>query len=146
MQKIAADPAMKDVLLGAINHAQGVLAVAVPMLQGELALAKGQHKTGIARLRDAVKAEDVLAYNKPADWPLPIRPYLGAALLDAGRAGEARMAYQQDLVTYPKNGWSLYGLAKAQRKLGDVKSAKQSERRYKDAWQWSDTPLTASRL
>lgn len=146
LQKIAADPAMKDVLLGANNRADKVLAVAAPLLQGELAMAKGQRKTGIARLRDAVKAEDVLAYNEPADWPLPVRPYLGAALLDAGRASEARTVYQQDLVTYPKNGWSLYGLAKAQRKMGDTKSAKQNERRYKDAWQWADTPLTASRL
>lgn len=146
LQKIAADPAMKEVLLGAINHADRVLAVAVPLLQGELALAKNQRKTGIARLRDAVKAEDALAYNEPADWPLPIRPYLGAALLDAGRASEASKVYAQDLVTYPKNGWSLYGLAKAQRKLGDMRSAKQTERRYKEAWQWSDTPLAASRL
>lgn len=146
LQKIAADPAMKDVLLGAINHAEGVLAVAAPLLQGELALAKGQRKTGIARLRDAVKAEDVLAYNEPADWPLPVRPYLGAALLDAGQGSEAARIYAQDLVTYPKNGWSLYGLAKAQRKQGNVRAAKQTERRYQDAWQWSDTPLTASRL
>lgn len=146
LQKIAADPAMKEVLLGAINHADRVLAVAVPLLQGELALAKNQRKTGIARLRDAVKAEDALAYNEPADWPLPIRPYLGAALLDAGRASEASKIYAQDLVTYPKNGWSLYGLAKAQRKMGDARAAKQTERRYKEAWQWSDTPLTASRL
>ena len=146
LQKIAADPAMKDVLLGANNHADKVLAVAAPLLQGELALAKGQRKTGIARLRDAAKAEDALAYNEPADWPLPVRPYLGAALLDAGRASEAAKVYAQDLNTYPKNGWSLYGLARAQRKMGDAKSAKQNERRYKDAWQWSDTPLTASRL
>lgn len=146
LRKIAADSAMKQVLLGANNHADAVLAVAVPMLQGELALAKGQRKTGIARLRDAAKAEDALAYNEPADWTLPVRPYLGAALLDAGRASEAAQAYAQDLNTYPKNGWSLYGLAKAQRKMGDAKSAKQNEKRYRDAWQWADEPLTASRL
>lgn len=146
LREIAADPAMKDVLLGAINRADAVLAVAVPMVQGELALAKGQRKTGIARLRDAVKAEDALAYNEPADWVLPVRPYLGAALLEAGRAGEAAQIYAQDLNTYPKNGWSLYGLAKAQRKSGDVASAKRNEKRYRDAWQWADEPLTASRL
>ncbi|TWI05923.1 tetratricopeptide repeat protein [Luteimonas cucumeris] len=146
LQGIAADPAMKDVVVGAINHAGQVLAVAVPMLQGELALAKGQRKTGIARLRDAAKAEDALAYNEPSDWPLPVRHYLGAALLDAGQPREAARIYAQDLSTYPKNGWSLYGLAKAQRKLGNPKTARQTERRYQDAWQWSDTPLTASRL
>lgn len=146
LQKIAADPAMKNVVLGAVNTADRVLAVAAPMLQGELALAKGQRKTGIARLRDAAKAEDALAYNEPADWLLPVRPYLGAALLDAGRANEAAQAYAQDLDVYPKNGWSLYGLAKAQRKMGDVKSAKQNEKRYRDAWQWADEPLKASRM
>ena len=30
---------------------------------------------------DGVTAEDALAYNEPPDWALPVRPYLGAALL-----------------------------------------------------------------
>ena len=92
-----------------------------------------------------VAAEDRLNYNEPADWPLPTRWYLGAALLDAGDAQGAAEAYRQDLKTYPDNGWSLHGLAQAQRKLGDATGGADSERRFRAAWQWADAPLAASR-
>lgn len=146
LETIAADPALLQVKLWEINAADRVLAVAVPLLRGELALAKGQREAGLEELRTAMSAEDELLYNEPADWPLPVRPYLGAALLDAGNAREAAAAYAQDLATYPDNGWSLYGLAKAQRALGNEHAAKQNERRFADAWQWSDTRLRASRF
>ena len=146
LRKLATNPALKKVEVGAVNRGNGVVAVALPMLEGELALATGQRDTGIARLREAVGAEDALAYNEPADWPLPVRPYLGAALLDAGRADEAARVYAQDLRNYPKNGWSLYGLAQAQRKQGKADLASRTEQQYRDAWQWADKPLTASRM
>ena len=146
LRKLAADPVLKKVEVGAVNRGDDVVAVALPMLEGELALATGQRDTGIARLHDAVGAEDALAYNEPADWPLPVRPYLGAALLATGRADEAARVYAQDLRNYPKNGWSLYGLAQAQRKLGMRELANRTERQYREAWQWADEPLTASRM
>ena len=93
----------------------------------------------------AAAAEDKLNYNEPSDWPLPTRPYLGAALLEADDAKGAADVYRQDLQTYPDNGWSLFGLAQAQRTLGDAAGAADSERRYRAAWQWADAPLTASR-
>lgn len=97
-------------------------------------------------MREAVAAEDALAYNEPADWLLPVRPYLGATLLDAGRAGEAARVYAQDLRVYPKNGWSLYGLAQAQRRQGQSALADGTERQYREAWQWADAPLSRSRM
>ncbi len=145
LRAIARDPAMAQVSFFDINHADGVLAVAAPLLQGELLRAQGKPAQAIASLREAAAAEDKLNYNEPADWPLPIRWYLGAALLETGDAHGAAEAYQQDLETYPDNGWSLYGLAQAQAKAGDTASAADSERRYKAAWQWADAPLTASR-
>lgn len=146
LEVIAADPALQQVALWDINHADRVLAVAAPLLRGELALAKKQRAAGISALRAAVKAEDALSYNEPADWSLPVRAYLGAALLDAGQPRQAAAVYAQDLVTYPNNGWSLYGLAKAQRALGDARAARKTQMRYTDAWQWSDTELSASRF
>ncbi|MEO6384241.1 MAG: hypothetical protein ABIO30_07275 [Thermomonas sp.] len=47
--------------------------------------------------------------------------------------------------TYPGNGWSLLGLAEAERRLGHVDAAHDAARRQADAWQWADAPLTASR-
>ena len=145
LRTIARDPALAKISFFDINHADAVLAVAVPLLQGELLRAQGKPTQAIAALREAVAAEDKLNYNEPADWPLPARWYLGAALLETGDARGAAEAYRQDLTTYPDNGWSLHGLAQAQRRLGDAAGAADSERRYRAAWQWADAPLTASR-
>jgi tetratricopeptide (TPR) repeat protein len=146
LRDIAADPAVAKVSFLDINHADGLVAVAVPLLRGELLRAQGRRNDGIAALRDAAIAEDALNYDEPADWPLPVRPYLGAALLEVGDARAAEAAYRQDLAKYPANGWSLYGLAQAQRKLGNAGAAQDSARRHAAAWQWADMPLTASRF
>jgi len=145
LHAVAADPAMAQVSFFDINHADGVLRVADALLRGELLRAQGKDADGIAKLREAVAAEDALAYNEPADWPLPVRPYLGAALLDAGDAAAAAEAFGQDLKTYPENGWSLFGLAQAQQKLGQADVARETSRRQATAWQWADAPLTAAR-
>jgi tetratricopeptide (TPR) repeat protein len=146
LRGVAADPALAKVSFLDINHADALVSVAVPMLRGELLRAQGHRSEGIAALREAAAAEDALNYDEPADWPLPVRPYLGAALLEAGDAGAAEAAYRQDLAVYPDNGWSLYGLAQAQRKLGKTRAAQESARRHAAAWQWADMPLTASRF
>ena len=145
LHAIAADPAMAQISFFDINHADGVLRVADALLRGELLRAQGKHDQAITALREAAAAEDALAYNEPADWPLPIRPYLGAALLDAGDAKAASDAFQQDLTTYPANGWSLYGLAQAQQALGQKEAAQETQRQQTQAWQWADAPLTAAR-
>jgi len=141
----AIDPAMAKVSFFDINHADGVLRVADALLRGELLRAQGKRAQAIAELRAAAAAEDALAYNEPADWPLPVRPYLGAALLEAGDAKGAVEAFEQDLKTYPLNGWSLFGLAQAQQKLGQADAARETSQRQAVAWQWADAPLTAAR-
>lgn len=146
LQALAADPALRALRLSEVNGADRVLAVAVSMLRGELALARGQRTSGLAALRAAVAAEDQLRHTEPPDWPLPVRPYLGAALLDAKRPREAAQVYAQDLLKYPENGWSLHGLARAQRALKQPGAAADSERRFNAAWQWADTTLSASRF
>jgi len=141
----ATDPALANVVFFEINRADRLLDVAVALLRGELLRADGRQADGIAALREAVVAEDTLNYAEPPDWLLPVRPYLGAALLDAGRPREALAVYREDLMKYPDNGWSLYGLAAAQRKLADP-GASDSARRFTAAWQWADIELASSRL
>lgn len=145
LHAIARDPAMAKVSFSDINHADAVLKVADALLRGELLRAQGKSKQSLAALREAVAAEDALTYNEPADWPLPVRPYLGAALLETGDAKGAMAAFRQDMKTYPDNGWSLFGLAQAQQKLGQVDAARETSRRQAAAWQWADAPLTAAR-
>ena len=144
LHAIAIAPPMARVAFG-MNNADAVLRVADALLRGELLRARGRQAEALAALREAASAEDKLNYNEPADWTLPVRWYLGAALLDAGDAAGAAQAYRQDLQAYPNNGWSLFGLAKAQHALGDTAAATDSERRLAKAWQWADAPLTASR-
>ncbi len=146
LRATAANPAMAALVLWDINGADRVLAVAEAMLRGELALAAGDRDAGIAALREAAAVEDGLNYNEPADWPLPVRPYLGAALLDAGRATDAAAVYREDLVAYPENGWSLRGLALAEQARGDAAAAAAAQRRFDTAWQWADVDLVASRF
>ncbi|HSD17759.1 MAG TPA: hypothetical protein VLC71_10950 [Thermomonas sp.] len=144
LHAIAVAPPMARIAFG-MNNADAVLRVADALLRGELLRARGRNADALAALREAATAEDKLNYNEPADWPLPVRWYLGAALLEAGDAAGAAVAYRQDLQAYPDNGWSLFGLAKAQGALGDVPGAADSERRLAKAWQWADAPLAASR-
>ena len=145
LHAIAIDPAMARVSFFDINHADGVLRVADALLRGELLRTQGKHAQAIAALRAAAAAEDALAYNEPADWPLPVRPYLGAALLEAGDAKGAAEMFNQDLKTYPLNGWSLFGLAQAQQALGQADAARETSQRQAGAWQWADAKLTAAR-
>jgi len=145
LEAITQQPGLDKVMLSGGASADAVLAVALPMLRGELALARGERGAGLQALRDAAAAEDRIAYNEPPDWPLPVRPYLGAALLDAGQPEQAAAVYAEDLAKYPDNGWSLHGLAKAQRALKQADAAADSERRYAAAWQWADVELGASR-
>jgi tetratricopeptide (TPR) repeat protein len=144
LRAIALAPATAQVNFS-VNRADAVLRVADPLLRGEWLRAQGKHAQAIVALREAVAAEDALNYTEPSDWPLPTRAYLGAALLEAGDAAGASETYVQDLRIYPENGWSLHGLAQAQRRLGDATGAADSERRQRAAWQWADAPLTASR-
>ena len=84
-------------------------------MKGELLYRSGKADEGIAALREAVSRGDRLKYDEPPDWILPVRHALGAALLQAGRHGEAEAVFHSDLLKLPGNGWSLYGLARSLR-------------------------------
>ena len=100
-----------------INRASAVLAVAQPLLQSAIAAARDTPSDAVRYARAAVAAEDRLATDDPPVWVVPARHALGAALLRAGRAAEARAVYRVDLQRYPQNCVALAGLAAAERKL-----------------------------
>ena len=88
-----------------------VLAIATPILQSRIAGAEHRSSAAVSLLRQAVAAEDRLAYDEPKDWRFPACHLLGAELLRAGEAAEAEQVYREDLRQNPANGWSLYGLS-----------------------------------
>ena len=100
-----------------INRASAVLAVAQPLMQSAIATARDMQSDSVRYARMAVAAEDRLATDDPPVWVVPARHALGAALLRAGRAAEARAVYRADLQRFPQNCVALAGLAAAERKL-----------------------------
>ena len=128
------------------NTAHGILAVATPMLEGEILVREGQIDAGVAKLREAVKAEDGLKYDEPPGWILPVRHALGATLLNAGRFGAAEDVYREDLKRLPSNGWSLFGLARSLKLQNKTREAADVEARFKRAWAKADIAITSSCL
>ncbi len=97
-------------------------------------------------LTEATAIEDALAYDEPHLWLAPTRHALGAALLAAGRPADAERAYRDDLTHYPDNGWSLRGLAEAQRRQGQADAARATDQRFAAAWRNADVVLPGSRF
>jgi tetratricopeptide (TPR) repeat protein len=127
------------------NSAKVILGIASDMLGGDIALRRGQAEVAIHRLEAAVAGEDGIRYDEPSDWPLPARHYLGAALLEAGRADQAEAVFREDLRRNPANGWSLVGLAAALSRKGAVADAATVNERFQKAWAHADVSLTSSR-
>ena len=125
-----------------LNAASAVLAVASLVAEGEIALASGHGEDAVARLRAAAAKEDQLAYDEPADWFLPVRHQLGAALMRMGHPEEAEAVYREDLVRHPHNGWALFGLGQALR--AQHKDASAVDREFTEAWKHADVTLNAS--
>lgn len=147
VRQIANDPKLIETPSSmSLNLADSVLRVAVPVLDGELAAAQGNYDAAIAHLDRAVRYHDNLIYTEPDDWHQPVRHVLGAVLLDAGRPAEAEAVYWEDLRRNPKNGWSLFGLAKALHAQKKHDQAKLVEADFKRVWADSDVTLTASRF
>ncbi len=122
-----------------------LLAIAVNILQGELAAAQSDYMTAIPHLDKAVRLQDSLLYNEPPDWYFPVRHVLGAILLEAARPEEAEVVYWEDLRRNPDNGYALFGLAQSLKAQGDADTLVEIKRRFALAWQYSDVKLTSSR-
>jgi tetratricopeptide (TPR) repeat protein len=128
------------------NKSVQVLTIATPMLEGEILYREGKVDEGLKRLREAVTAEDLLRYDEPPDWLLPVRHSLGAALMQQRRFAEAEKVYREDLAQLPENGWSLYGLAESLRQQGKKEEAAPIEARFQKIWAKADLPLHSSCL
>ena len=127
----------KDAPAG-INMQKNLLSLAERHLSGKVALAKGDTAAGIAALEKAIPMEDGLLYDEPPAWYHPIRQELAGVHLAMGHPAVAEKLYREDLVHYPNNGWSLYGLARsleAQKKTGE---AGKVDAQYRKIWDKAD--------
>ena len=115
-------------------------------LDGEIKQYEGDLDAAIIAFEKAVALEDLNNYTEPPDWAQPMRNYLGAALIEAGRYSEAEAVYRRDLKWNHKNGWSLFGLHQALLAQGKSSAAEETEKQFEIAWQYADVELTRSRL
>jgi len=128
------------------NTANAVLAVAVPYLDGRLALAEGNITGAITRLREAVGAEDALAYDEPPAWYLSSREALGEALLKTRDFPAAEQVFRDDLARNIESGRALDGLRAALAAQGRKRDAALIGKRQEHAWRNADVPVSAASL
>jgi tetratricopeptide (TPR) repeat protein len=139
----ARDPAMAEHRV-MVNPASTILEMVAHALDGELALASGRTSDAVRAFSAAVRLHDTLSYIEPPDWGQSMRLYLGAALLRAGRPGEAEKVYRDDLQEFPENGWALFGLAQSLDAQGKTREARKVRGRFERAWKGADVTLKAS--
>ncbi|HEY2143453.1 MAG TPA: hypothetical protein VGH06_03805 [Candidatus Udaeobacter sp.] len=129
------------------NSCEALLAVAIPMVEGEILIAERKIDSGIEQLRAAIQKEDVLKYDEPPGWLIPVRHSLGAVLMKQQRFAEAEQVYRDDLARLPENGWSLLGLAESLRKQKkDADEVAQTQAKFEKIWAKADLIITTSCL
>lgn len=146
LDKLSDSEGVKKIIIWSINPADQVCKIASKVLKAELMTKKGDYKTAAELLKQAIALEDNLNYNEPPDWFFSVRHLLGNVLMLAGDYAGAEKVYNEDLTTWPKNGFALTGLfesLKAQRKL---KEADDVKKQLEEAWKYADSDLKYSRM
>ena len=129
------------------NSCEALLAVAIPMVEGEILIAEGKIDRGIEQLRAAIQKEDTLKYDEPPGWLIPVRHSLGAVLMKQQRFAEAEQVYREDLARLPDNGWSLFGLAETLRRQSkNADEASETQAKFEKVWAKADLKITTSCL
>jgi len=129
------------------NSCEALLAIAIPMVEGEILIAEGKIDSGIEQLRAAIQKEDSLKYDEPPGWMIPVRHSLGAVLMKQKGFAEAEQVYRDDLARLPENGWSLLGLAESLRKQKkNADEVAQTQAKFKKVWAKADLTITSSCL
>jgi hypothetical protein len=123
------------------NNAEMLALVAMPYLDGRLAMMSGNTAAAITYLRQAVAAEDALTYDEPPGWYLPSRNALGAALLHAGDLPAAEQVFRDELAIHAESGRALFGLRAALAGQGRDREALAVRKRFDHAWRAADVAL-----
>ena len=144
LEQVLASAGAASSLQISVNSGRYVLTLAAEMLAGQIAFHGGRFEESILHLETAVRMEDGLNYIEPPEWGAPVRHWLGAVLLEAGRPEEAEVVYWEDLRRNPENVWSLFGLLQSLNAQGKTGIATRVEERLKRAAARADVELTSS--
>jgi hypothetical protein len=125
--------------------AKRLATLALDLLDGEIARAKGDKAGAVTHFRAACEIQRSLPYTEPPWWHQPVAHLLGAALLDAGQPEEAEAVYRQSLTYYRGDGWALFGLAQALEAQGKSEEAAAVRKQFAAVWSRADIKLKSSR-
>ena len=143
---IVDDATIKGQTTFSANSGFAQLRIAPEVVAGEIAARQKDWDTATHHLERAIRFEDALIYQEPADWHAPVRQTLGAVLLEAGRPDEAETVFWEDLKKNPESGWSLFGLKQALEAQGKKDEAALVETRFRKAWKDADLVLVSARV
>lgn len=146
LRALVKDPGLEGQVTFSNNTGAHIMRIAPEVVAGEIAAKRKQWDAALLHLERAVRYEDALIYQEPADWHAPVRQNLGAVLLEMGRPDEAEVVFWEDLKRNPENGWSLFGLVRALKAQGKDEEAAFAEQRFQKTWKDADVRLTAARI
>jgi len=107
-----------------------VTSIKAALLEARIARASGNATTEIAALERAVTSQDALGYAEPPTFFYPVRESLGAALVRAGKFGEAERVFRDDLTRDRENPRALFGLSEALARAGRNADARAARERF----------------
>src|SRR5690606_38262177 len=128
------------------NKSADVLALASATLAAAIAEARGDRDGAIDEWHRAVELEQAIQYDEPPAWFYPVRQSLGAALLEAGRAGEAEAVFRETLARFPRDGRLLFGLGQSLLAQDRADEAELVHAQLETAWADATVPLTLDAL
>lgn len=146
LNKLSESGDVKRIIIWAINPAEQVCKIASNVLEAELHTTKGNYKSAIELLKQAIQLEDGLNYNEPPDWFFSVRHLLGDALMNYQDFVGAEKIYLEDLTYWPKNGFALHGLYESLKGQNKTKEAEDIKKQFDIAWRYADSELKYSRI
>jgi len=124
------------------EHVLNLLETVSLDLRGNLRNAQGKSEEAIALLQKAVDKEKDVGYGEPPQYGRPELESLGFAYLRAEKWAEARKAFQEEMITRPRSGHALYGIAQSYELAGDNKGAARAYAEFLAAWKNADPDLS----
>ena len=107
-----------------------------------LLIATGQQELGFQAMQQAVRLQNRMP--RPIGRPYPVKgadELFGEALLEAGRATEARAWFEAALKRTPNRSRAVLGLARAAARLGDSAGSRKAYTQFLDNWKAADAGL-----
>ena len=98
------------VVLTPFNAPKSGATIAKYVLMATLAEKENRFNEAIQWYKKAIETEDSMIYNEPRDWILPVRHFMGNALLRNQQFKEAEKLFRQNLAVQPNNYKATKGL------------------------------------